>query len=64
MTASFCAFTVLVERSLEFGRHEAVVGSKQTVVVEFSITTNSIKAMQLGLRQKFRRRFAAPRNDV
>lgn len=64
MTASFRAFTVLVECSLEFGRHEAVVGSKQTVVVEFMIKTNSITAMQLGRRQEFRRRFASPRNDV
>ena len=37
MTAIFRAFTVLVECSLDFGRHETVVGSKQTVVVEFMI---------------------------
>lgn len=37
MTASFRAFTVLVECSLEFGLHESVVWSKQTVVMEFMI---------------------------
>jgi len=54
MTATFRAFTVLVECSLDFSRHETVVGSKQTVVVEFMKKTNSITATQLGRRQEFR----------
>jgi hypothetical protein len=64
MTAKFRAFAVLVECSLEFGRHEAAVGSKQTVVAELMIETNSIAATQLSRRQEFRRHFAPPRNDV